>query len=212
MDIFYEINQNLKSNNLDNSKQLLDSIDVTTLKNIKSYYSLLLKYYIMTNDEKMIEYIIFNNNLMKRDYLLYCTYSNNIEKNKIVVNKILQKDEIVEKDIDYIIDKCPHILHLLDGYYCQTKNKSNFNNYNILKKYNIDDIKDVIISFYKTKISSTIDKYLDNYNIILDAGNIIYSNTKGKEPNYNNLLKILKLLKNKNPLIIIHERHLKKKK
>lgn len=211
MDIFYEINNKLNNDNLIDTKKLLDLIDVNNLKNIKSYNSLLLRYYIKINDHKMIKYIISNKNLMKRDYLLYCSFEKDIEKCIYIINIMLKKDEIQDKDIDYIIKNCPHILYLLDGYYCKTTNKSNITNFSIFKKYNIDDIKDNIITFYKKKIYNNIDKCLDNYDIILDGGNIIYFNTKGKEPNYNNLLRILKLLKNKNPLIIIHEKHMKKK-
>lgn len=210
MDIFYEINKNLSNNKLNETKELLDSIDINKIKNVKSYYSLLLKYYIKTNDIKMVEYIIKNNNLMKRDYLLYCSFEKDIEKCKVVINIMLKKDEIFDKDINYIIQNCPHILYLFDGYYCHINSKSNIDNFNILKKYHIDNLKNTVIQFYREKISDSIDKYLDNYDIILDGGNIIYSNTKGQEPNYNNLLKILKMLKNKKPLIIIHEKHIKK--
>ena len=180
MDIFYEINKNLSNNKLNETKELLDSVDIDNIKNIKSYYSLLLKYYIKTNDIKMVEYIIKNNNLMKRDYLLYCSFEKDIEKCKKVINIMLKKDEIFDKDINYIIENCPHILHLFDGYYCQTNNKSNIDNFNILKKYNIDNLKNIIIQFYREKITDSIDKYLDTYNIILDGGNIIYSNKKDK--------------------------------
>ncbi len=212
MNVFYHINNELSNNNLDKTKQLLDSIDINTLKNIKSYYSLLLKYFIKTKNMEMINKLVFNNILMKRDYLLFCKYSNNIEKNKIVVNIMLKKDEITTKDIDYIIEHCPYILHLFDGYYCQTKNKSNFNTYSILKQYNIDDIKEKIIDFYKTKISIIeINNCLSNHDIILDGGNIAFFNIKNNIPNYYNILKILKLVEDKNPLIIIHKKHMKVK-
>jgi hypothetical protein len=211
MDIFYNINENLKNNNLDETKKLIDSIDITNIKNTKSYYSLLLRYYITTNDIKMIENIVFNNILMKRDYLEYFSYEKDISKCKKFVNIMLKKDEILNKDIDIIINKCPHILKLLDGYYCETKNKTNITKLDILKKYNINDLKDQILKFYDNKISNITCEYLNNYDIILDAGNIIYFGTNGTKPNYYNLLSVLSLLDNKNPLIIIHERHFKKK-
>lgn len=211
MDIFYHISQNINKNDLEQSKILLDSIDINTLKNTKSYYSLLIKYYILINDVEKVDNILLNNNLMKRDYLLYCKFSNNIGNKINVITKLLKTDEFNTKDINYIIEYSPDVLFLFDGYYCHTSRNPNFYDYSNLKQYNIN--KDCILDFYKSKINvSSIDKVLENKNIIIDAGNVSYYGKKDKQPNYNNIIKIINLVmkKYKNPLIIIHQRHMKK--
>lgn len=214
MDIFYQINKHLSNNELVKSKELLDSIDTSTLKNVKSYKSLLLKYYVIKNDIEMVDKIVMNNDsLMKRDYLLYCKFSDNIENKINIFTKLIVTDEINNKDIDFIIEYCPDMLYFLNGYYCQTSKKSNFNDYSIFKKYNIEFYKDNIIDFYKTKINiEYINKLLINKDIIIDAGNVSFFNTKNNTPNYNNIIKVIKLVmqRYKNPLIIIHQRHMKK--
>lgn len=186
------------------------------------YLSIKIKYLLEIDDIDSVSEIIHNNNnLMKRDYLLYCAkIKNTIESLVIFNNYIKSKDLLQTKDIDFLIqNQCHDILKSLDGYYYTTslKNNTNFKDYHQLKKYNLNDnIKQTILDYYEneiklSKLNNILEK-LHDIDCIIDGGNLSHYN-KGKcdykyvESIYKNICK-----KYKNPLFIIHKRHCKKLK
>ena len=154
---------------------------------------------------------------MKRDYLSYCIFiyhSDTDESIRIFKEHILSKEQILKKDIDLLIEsKCYGLLISLEGYYVDCSFPSHHIYHSDLKRFSNIQRKDDIIKYYQTKIP--IDSFsdfinrLENIDVILDGGNIIYN---GKDINIGKLEHIL--LKSfdiySNPLIVIHCRHFKK--
>ena len=211
--------EHMTSGNLKECQNIIDTIDILTLgKHTRGYYTLCIRYYINTNNiDKVKELIYSDTNLMKRDYLLYCTtiYSTNTDESIFVfVNYIIQKEQLMNTDIDILINNnCFELLRLLDGYYIECSKKQNCSNYDKLKRYNNINNDQKIIKYYQSLIPK--DSYtrfihkLHSADVILDGGNIFHYIKYG---NYSNLETVLINSKKQftNPMIIIHERHFKK--
>lgn len=204
----YVINKFLSEKKYDLCKKYFDKYNFEN--NMKGYASLYFRYGMETNNNIIINYYINNINKLKQtDLLQYCLNTDDIEffKNNLINNKKLNISSL-----DKLIDNNKYnFLSLLDGYYISsTYNVCNKNEYE-LKKYDFYDV-DNIIDFYKNKISlyNELLKKINNIDCVVDGGNILHSN-KGKL-NYNNLIKMDKIIKNKfnNPLYIFNIRHKKK--
>jgi|APSaa5957512535_1039671.scaffolds.fasta_scaffold27550_4 hypothetical protein len=212
----------LNSNEFDKCKEIICNISRNNLKpqQERGLTSLIMRYYLGINDiSKMYNIIDSGEQLMKRDYLLFCTnvYKNDIVKSLYVFkNFVLSKELLQSKDIDMLIDNnCYYLLRELDGYYITCCKKTDEELYN-LKKYNLGTIKHNIILYYKDKIHlsffRTFIDALTDVDVLLDGGNISYYGDRGN-CNYTFIVKILEnaLEKYKKPLLVIHPRHLKSK-
>ena len=219
MDLMF-LNEKIAEKNYEECYKLINIISQLELnkKKQKSFNSLLIKFNILVNNIEQAKKIIYSDIvLMKRDYLLYCItiYKDNIEESIYIFNKFIKsKEQLLSKDIDKLIDnECYELLKLLNGYYILCNKKTNIKTVN-LKKFNIIDIKNNILMYYKTILEKHYEEFtlnLREVDVILDGGNISYYNNRKLDYKY--IIKILKkaLIKYKKPLFIIHKRHMKSK-
>ncbi len=224
------LNEKMHEQNYPECLKLINCIKQLSLnqKKRKSFNSLLIRFNIATENISQVKNLIYSDiNLMKRDYLLYCItiYPYNIDESIHVFNTFIKsKEQLLKKDIDKLIEhKCYELLKQLDGYYILCNHKTNIFYENInestlcslnLKKYDIMNIRDEIIMYYKNILNKYYEEFIFNLkkvDVILDGCNISYHNHRTLDYKY--IIKILKhaLQKYKNPLFIIHKRHLKSK-
>jgi len=180
----------------------------------------ILRYYIMINDDININIIIKHSNMV-RDFLEIMAYKNNEEFNKDLFNCKVNIYIITPKNISFIIEnQLNYLLNLLDGKFIKGEKKDFpiLTDTSILKKYKMrgfteDYIKKISQDINNKKSLEDFIIYLEknnNYDVILDAGNILHSSSKGIEDPKN--LKSVIDYYNKNnlkPLIIIHQSHIK---
>jgi len=219
----YKLYQLLSIHDYEEIEKLIKKLDLENLllnTNISldnGSLSNLLLYYIKFNNNIMINYIYNNYNLMKRDYLKLIKYyydNNNDNYLFLVINKINLYD-LTNTDLDYLIsNKIFKILYYLENLFLTTKIINNNLNSSILKLIFINDNNKYLLLLQnniKKNILINLIKYYEkyqNYNYIIDAGNILYSD-KGKitMESINGLIKILN--NTVNNLIVIHPKHLK---
>jgi len=212
----YQLHILLQTNNNNKIETLLETLDLNNITD-NGLMSNLIIYFIKNNDSRIN--ILLNNKikLMKRDYLMLCNYyyNSNYSTSLKMFNDYIVGKEVLTKDIDYIIEnKMYKLLALLNGIYI----KSNINNMPLYTHNIGNNIIDMsIIDNIIVHISSHISKsYLDEFNIviskqcynhIIDGCNVIlYKGQITKK----NLLNLYKISNNKNSLLIIHKRHIKK--
>jgi len=202
----------LQQSNID-CKLILEDLEKNNKfsnKELKSFISLKLREFIKNNIHDKIEYIIFTEKLMHRDYWACIEYyysKENLDKAKsIMINFIKTIDDI---DIDIMIkNKWYNLIKEWDGYPVETILNSNTFDYSKLKVYKYDITK--MIDIYENKIIPYIRKSFDNIinecDILIDGANISHY---GKSFNFNILIKVIKLIEKLNlkPKIILHERH-----
>ena len=203
--ISWQLHTLLLNNNLKEISEIVDIIKESDYDN--GIITNLILYYIKINDENKINYFLENCKLMKRDYLNIIVYD---KKYLYLFDTIIDNFELLDKDLDFIINNKLNVLHKLDGFFL--KNNCNYKNTidtNLLKLYYLDEKSiELMLNLIEKEIIIT-DKMKDllknNYDNIIDCGNIIY-NKQGKI-NYNNL-NIIKQLTGNN-LLIIHIKHKK---
>jgi hypothetical protein len=203
--ISWQLHTLLLNNNLKEISEIVDIIKESDYDN--GIITNLILYYIKINDENKINYFLENCKLMKRDYLNVIVYD---KKYLYLFDTIIDNFELLDKDLDFIINNKLNVLHKLDGFFL--KNNCNYKNTidtNLLKLYYLDEKSiELMLNLIEKEIIIT-DKMKDllknNYDNIIDCGNIIY-NKQGKI-NYNNL-NIIKQLTGNN-LLIIHIKHKK---
>lgn len=197
----------------------IDSIDK---KMQRGYVTLCLRYFYATeNFESLEETMNSDFNFMKRDYMLYCKYlyDINLEKCKeVFVNSILSKESIFTVDIDFLIDNnFTELIKILDGYYVICSKDSVEFNINKIKKFDVINREEEIISHFINSIKSTVShkfnftpfiETIKKTDVIIDGGNVIFST---KQKNIQNIINVFTntMKQFKNPLIIIHKRHKK---
>ena len=196
-----------------NENKIEDIINTYTLDNLllnNGCLSNLLLYYINNKNEEKINYILTKNNLMKRDYLNISKYYYFFNFNKsLEVFKNINYYNLEIKDIDFLINNSLiKLLYELEGIFIKTT--VNLNNFSISLPYiklEINNLKYIneIEKLFTNNILNNLNKIKLDYDYIIDAGNILYSN-KGKF-NINGLINILNRCNNS--LIIIHKKHLK---
>ena len=198
----------------------IDSYGLTE-KQQSSYISLCIRYYMRINNYSEVSRIINSGKiLMKRDYLSYLTYlyKSDYEKAMILFSSIVSKYDFMSKDIKYIIDNNMINLcyYLENNYYGLDIRRNDVLDFSIMT-YNNPLIKDVpkildyIVSRFKDRRDRlNLDDSIKDVDVIIDGGNISYFMGKGK-PTYTGFYNILKMVgdRYKNPLLIIHPRHLK---
>lgn len=203
--ISWQLHTLLLNNNLKEISEIVDIIKESDYDN--GIITNLILYYIKINNENKINYFLENYKLMKRDYLNVIVYD---KKYLYLFDTIIDNFELLDKDLDFIINNKLNVLHKLDGFFL--KNNCNYKNTidtNLLKLYYLDEksIK-LILEFIEKEIIITNkinDLLKNNYDNIIDCGNIIY-NKQGKI-NYDNLNIINQLTGNN--LLIIHIKHKK---
>jgi hypothetical protein len=216
-----KVNDDLQNKKYSDVEYFFKNNDYNNIENKykNGYLSIKIRYLIEINDIKSVSNIIYSNyKLMKRDYLLYCIKINNVESLYVFNNYVKKNNFLQTKDIDILIqNQCHDLLKSLDGYYYNTSYQNNINDFNVLKKYTLDDdIKQKILSYYNDKIKlSKLEMLLENIkdiDCIIDGGNLSHYN-KGKL-DYKYVESIYKIIckKYKNPLFIIHKKHKKKLK
>lgn len=229
----YNLYQLIEENRLSEAEKIIFEIFNNKIKfNEKEYrgfVSLVLKYYIIVENDIKIDNIFQSNkdSLMKRDILTYCNYYYYSNYNKALMSFIyLNQNYLIDaSNLSYLIEnKMYKFLSFLDGKYIKLSKNYNLQELrdtSIVKKYNFDkDITDNIL--YKLNIhQKNFLDFLDmvrRFNekkIIIDGGNILFAYSgKINKKGYELLLNLIKYFWNINiiPLLIIHNRHLKIKK
>jgi len=227
--ISFQLYKLLEINDLENFNKIILDNNLSII-NHPSLNSLILTFSILTNDtDKILE--LEKRKLMKRDYLQLSKFylSSNPSKSEEFFDLIVSSKELLDKDIKSILDfGLVKFLYKLNGLYFNLQ-IDNLDDYSFLKelkdtselkKYNISkEITEYIIKNISDKIEPKILKnfisFLEkiDFDVILDAGNIIHSISRLPSKEGVLLLKnIIKYFvdKKEKPLIIIHERHFKK--
>ena len=197
---------------------LLKNVEQTHMfspKDLKSFISLKLREFIKNNMLEKIEYIIFTEKLMHRDYWSCIEYFYSIEEVKKARNTMIQFITTIDtNDIDIMIkNKWYDLIKEWDGYPVESTFNSNTTNYSKLKVYQYD-ISD-IIKIYENKIISSFrciyDQMIKECDVLIDGANISHI---GKIFDYNILVSVVKIIEELNlkPKIILHERHIIKNK
>lgn len=213
---FYE---NLSSGNIKSVEEnILNNYKIETLIKVKNkgLISLILQYAILVDNQELI-LTIMPYISMKRDFFTLIS-ANKLDISyckKIFIDNI-DKNSICQKDIFYIIENNLHfLLPFLEGIFIELNLEGSIKNNSRFKKYYLTNTKKYEDYFYtklnKEIITSFQDKIKDEYNIIIDAGNILFSRdgTFG-----NHSVDDFKYVIDCFPtsLIIIHQRHLKNKR
>jgi hypothetical protein len=204
-------NEIYKLLNNNNNNEILDIININGLNNLLLHngcLSNLLIYYINNNDNDKINYILTKTNLMKRDYLNITKYYYEIDFDKSLMSfRNINYNNLEIKDIDFLIkNSLRKIFYELEEIFIKTT--LNYNNYKLpYKKLQIknNNYINIIEKIFTDNILNELNKIKLDYNYIIDAGNILYSD-KGKI-NITGLEKIIN--KCNNSIIIIHKKHLK---
>lgn len=224
--VSFELYKNI--NNIDYINDFIKEFNINDLViiNNSGFISNVITIYINTNHniDFLFDYLISNNiKLMKRDYFKFINYYyvDNYDKAIDIFNKFIPVDTLINEDIDYIIDNKLHkILDKLNNcFLCTTLNTFQLIKPEEikLKKYNlsINETNQILskLSNFISNINSA-ERFVSNYDIILDGGNILYNN-KGKISNDSliYLSSILDQIKTQytKPLLILHSRHFRNK-
>lgn len=229
----YKLYQLIEDNKLSEAEKIIFEVLDHELKfngkEYRGFVSLVLKYYILLENDIKIDNIFQNNkdSLMKRDILTYCNYYyySNYEKALMSFIYLNQNYLIDASNLSYLIEnKMFKFISFLDGKYIKLSK-----NYNLpelrdtskVKKYIFDkDITRSILSklsIYQKDFLNFLDRVrkFEGRKIIIDGGNILFAYSgKINKKGYELLLKLIKYFWNINiiPLLIIHNRHLKNKK
>ncbi len=212
-------------NNSDNCLELLNecSQEFSNCKqNKRGLITLTIRYYINNNKIDEIKEILYNNDLMRRDYLslLDYYYSQNECKNthdnhdnhyyysdiEYIYNNI---DDIETKDVDLMIEnKWIDLLKKFDGYMINCSHNSNIDNNDKknLRKYSFDVTKMRDKYYQRIKNKDEMDIMMNNIDVLIDGANM--SHLTGKF-DYSILPTIIRKFNRMNikAKIILHERH-----
>jgi hypothetical protein len=178
-------------------------------QNMRGLVTLLIRYYIAKNNIDEINKLLYNDNLMKRDYLTmldyYLTFDNNYDSNIKYIYKSL--NELETKDVDLLIkNNWTDLLKQFDGYMVLCSYESNIKDYSVLKKYDFD--VSILRDKYNDRIKNKeeLDEQLKNVDVLIDGANMSHL---GKEFDFSILPKLINKFKklNMRAKIILHERH-----
>lgn len=220
--ISYIIYDNINKKKYNDSLELLEK----NKNKIRSqeYYSFLIRIYNGKKEYEKVENILLDDSLklMKRDYFSYIMviFNNNMDKSIFFFRLILKKYNLTTKDIDFLINNnMVYLFEMLNNYYLKTSLKSNIKDSSKINLRVIDFDSNLINSICSKLKLNVFKNYYNNlikkienkkYNYVLDGGNILFS-IKGKNSikGYKLLFSIMEKLKDKNPLLIIHNKYLK---
>ena len=220
----------LENNNIAEAKHIINdyfSSVVLKDKNYRGFISLVLKYYILTNDDCNLDLVFESHkkNLMKRDVLSYIQYNYKKNYDKAYSSFRYLKDTyfLDSNNIDILVEnKMFDFIKMLTGSYMKASDSKIYNyisDYSVLSRVNFDvNIIKQTLDLISKKINVNIlNNFLRNINktedkIIIDAGNILFS-TSGKITinGYNHLIKLINIIQSLKlvPIVVIHNRHLK---
>jgi hypothetical protein len=211
MNCLHQLKLNLDNNNMDCDELISKCIEQfsNSKQNMRGLVTLLIRYYIAKNNIDEINKILYNDNLMKRDYLTmldyYLTFDNNYDSNIKYIYKSL--NELETKDVDLLIkNNWTDLLKQFDGYMVLCSYESNVTDTTKLKKYNFD--VSILKDKYNDRIKNKeeIDEKLKHVDVLIDGANLSHL---GKEFDFSILSKLISKF-NKLGLrakIILHERH-----
>lgn len=181
-------------------------------QNSRGLYTLIIRNYINKNDTDNIKQILYNNNLMRRDYLSSLDYFLKLDKNlyyqdiEYIYNNI---DDIETKDVDLMIENnWIDLLKKFDGYYITCSNDNNIDNNDKkkLKKYNFDVSKMRNKYYQRIKNKEDVDYLMKDCNVLIDGANMGHLTGRFDFKILSNIIQKFNKLKIK-AKIILHERH-----
>ena len=208
--LFIETYQLLQSKqDCSTNLQILETMKLKP-KEMKSFISLKLRHLINTNQIEEVIMYLTSHVLMKRDYWLCVEYYYDRDILKAIEIMTTYIDSIDSNDIDMLIrNNWIELIKLWDGHPVESTYKSNIEQEVELKKYNFDTSE--MIEVYRKKlppkIISSFEQKIKDSDILIDGANISHA---GKDFNYSELLKVVRILESKQlkPIIILHERHI----
>jgi len=222
MDLLRTFHENIDTMTQEEFIKINDQLSTIILKSKqkRSYFSLVLKYYMINKDFEQVEtMLIESENPMKRDYFQFIKhlYSIDIDRALHIFSSIIPKYIFLNNDIKYIIENSLfRLLSLLNGYYLTYEIEHSDDIEDQLCFYNpiSDPIK--ILTYISTKFKRKeecieLDDILKDVDIVIDGGSI--SHTDHGDCNYKYFDHIIKMICKKftKPLLIIHQRHIKSK-
>lgn len=212
-----QLHKLLSTNNLLEIEDILNKYDINILVNLhnKGLISLLLQYAIIICNDDIIN-IIKPYISMKRDYLqlilYYASNKSNIDICKEIFVTNIDKDTILDKDINFLIDnELYFLLPYLEGVFIKF-DLDGFQYEDVkFKKFYLQDTQRYMKKIQKNIKSNLIKEITEDYDYIIDAGNVLFSRNGVLN---NNSIKDLEFVINNFPksLIIIHQNHLKNEK
>jgi len=182
-------------------------------QNKRGLITLIIRYYININDIENIKNILYNNDLMRRDYLSCLDYFLKINQSdyyysdiEYIYNNI---DDIETKDVDLMIENnWINLLKKFDGYMinCSFSNNIDSDDKKNLKKYSFDVSKMRDKYYERIKNKDEIDISMNGIDVLIDGANM--SHLTGKF-DFSILPSIINKFNKMNikSKIILHERH-----
>ena len=211
---FYEY---ISYKELDSIQKIIDEYTLTTLANTKNkgLISLILQYGIIIDNTEIIE-LIKPYLSMTRDFLHLIVYNREDVEKCSDIFKNINLELFLQKDVEFLIEnKLYFLLPCLEGMFLKLDIEGSCIYNSKLKKYPLENPVKYVPIFSMGINSKILNQFNDviskNYNYIIDAGNILFSQT-GQIGTHS--IEDLKTVVAAYPdsLIIIHKRHLKDKK
>lgn len=208
----------LSDKKLDSIQQeIIDKYTLATLANTKNkgLISLILQYGIIIDNTEIIE-LIKPYLSMTRDFLHLIVYNReDIEKCRDIFKNI-NLELFLQKDVEFLIEnKLYFLLPCLEGMFLKLDMEGSCIYNSKLKKYPLENPNKYVSIFSKGINNKILKQFNDvinkNYNYIIDAGNILFSQTGQIGVHSIEDLKTV-VAAYPDSLIIIHKRHFKDKK
>jgi hypothetical protein len=224
MDLVYHFSQNfytITPDEFQNFTARIKNMKINS-KKLRSVNSLILKYYLYNNMIDKAEQVLSIPTTMKRDYLNFIEYlfkHNDMKYIEFFMN-VLDKFNIMEKDVMFLINnKMFDLLFYLRNHYIILSLPhddynipyENFIFSNPIRNYH-NMLNYVSGNFSNIKERHILDNILIDVDIVIDGGNVAHSDSGIL--NYKYIFGIIDntIKKFKNPLLIIHQRHMKNSK
>ena len=206
--IGYTLYKYIIDKNYDKIKNIIENQDLNEILLHNGCLSNIILYYINYNDIININKILLRTNLMKRDYLNISKYFYDINFDKsLLIFKNINYKKLNTKDIDFLINnKLIKLIYELNELFIYTKININLCKLSYIKLKIKNTYINQINKYLTLDIINNLYKIINNYEYIIDAGNILHSDKGSITPNsINGLIKIMNNYKNS--LIIIHKKH-----
>ena len=212
--VCWKLSNLLKENNFDAIGELYNEHEeILKISKNKGVVTTMLRYGIRTNNYDLIKSLIPKLS-MKRDYFELMLYFKSKEVNSEIFKKNVNVDSILSDDIKFIIENdMSYLLKFLEGKFIEVDYPHGYypdTTYIPFKKFYFqkcehffDLISSKILPIDKERILATTET---EYNIIIDAGNVLHS--RDGNVNIDDLESVVNSFSN--PLIIIHEGHLRR--
>lgn len=198
-------------------QKIIDEYTLPTLVNTKNkgLISLILQYGIIIDNTEIIE-LIKPYLSMTRDFLHLIVYNReDVEKCRDIFKNI-NLELFLQKDVEFLIEnKLYFLLPYLEEMYIKLDMEGSDIYNSKLKKYSLENPDKYVPIFSKGIDNKILKQFNDviskNYDTIIDAGNILFSQIgQIGSQSIEDLKNVIDIYPNS--LIIIHKRHLKDKK